>query len=159
MSNSPHVWRWSQRCQQWAQPGTPGSKTWHTERGNQKKIITKGKNKQVESNSCSLTHQFEHPRAAAACSEAAKQPENNDGGSGPDEDIWCIGGALIGIQGEVGLQAHLPPHPNGQQDHTCDLRRRAGWVQHQRAVNRAWDYKLNYGSPLKLWWHDFELHL
>lgn len=70
---------------------------------------------------CTITDQFEHPRAAAACGEAAEQSENNDGGSGPDEDIWCIG-ALLRQQQEIGLQAHLPPHPDGQQDHACELR-------------------------------------
>lgn len=63
--------------------------------------------------------QFEHPWAAAACSEAAEQSENNDDGSGPDEDIWCIGALLRG-QSEVGLQAHLPPHADRQQDHACE---------------------------------------
>lgn len=69
---------------------------------------------------CSFTDQFEHPRAATACGEAAEQSEDNDDGSGPDEDIWRVG-ALLSSQGEKGLQAYLPPHANGQQDHACDL--------------------------------------
>lgn len=68
----------------------------------------------------SFTDQFEHPRTAAARGEAAKQSEYNDDGSSPDEDIWRVG-ALISNQGDVGLQAHLPPHTNSQQDDTCDL--------------------------------------
>ncbi len=76
---------------------------------------------------CTFTDQFEHPRAAAARGEAAEQSENNDGGSGPDEDIWCVGALLRG-QGEIGLQAHLPPHADRQQDHTCELKTTAGRV-------------------------------
>lgn len=75
-----------------------------------------------------FTDQFEHPRAAAARSEASEQSENNDDGSGPDEDIWCIG-ALLRRQREIGLQAHLPPHPDSQQDHACELRKTAGRVR------------------------------
>lgn len=67
-----------------------------------------------------FTDQFEHPWAAAARRKAAEQPKNNDGGSSPDEDIWCIG-AFLRCQGEIGLQAHLAPHPDGQQDHACEL--------------------------------------
>ena len=74
-----------------------------------------------------FTDQFEHPWAAAARGEAAEQSENNDGGSGPDEDIWRIG-ALLRRQRQVGLQAHLPPHPDSQQDHACELKKTAGWV-------------------------------
>ena len=75
-----------------------------------------------------FTDQFEHPRVAAARSEAAEQSENNDDGSGPDEDIWCIG-ALLRRQREIGLQAHLPPHPDRQQDHACELKKTAGRVR------------------------------
>lgn len=75
----------------------------------------------------SVTDQFEHPRAAAARGEAAKQSKNNDGGSRPDEDIWRIG-ALVRRQSQVGLQAHLAPDPDGQQDHACKLRGTAGGV-------------------------------
>lgn len=67
------------------------------------------------------TDQFEHPWAAAACGKAAKQPEDNDGGSGPDEDIWGIG-ALVRRHGQIGLQTHLPPYSDGQQDHSCELK-------------------------------------
>lgn len=74
---------------------------------------------------CFFTDQFEHPWASAACSEATKQSENNDGGSSPNEDIWCIGGVLRS-QGEISLQAHLPPHSDGQQDHACELKETAG---------------------------------
>lgn len=76
--------------------------------------------------SYSITDQFEHPRAAAACSKAAEQAKNNDGGSGPDEDIWCIG-ALLRNQREIGLQTHLPPHTNSQQDHACELKSTETW--------------------------------
>lgn len=69
----------------------------------------------------SPTHQLEHPRAAAARGEAAKQAEDDDGGPSPDEDIWRVG-AFLGRQREVGLQAHLPPHAHGQQDHACELK-------------------------------------
>lgn len=75
----------------------------------------------------SFTDQFEHPRAATACGEAAEQSEYNDDGSGPDEDIWR-GGAFLNSQGEIGLQAYLPPHANGQQDHACDLETTGGRV-------------------------------
>lgn len=68
-----------------------------------------------------VTDQFEHPWATAARGEAAKQSKNNNDGSGPDKHIWRIG-ALLRRQREVGLQAHLPPDPDRQQDHTCELR-------------------------------------
>lgn len=77
--------------------------------------------------SWSFTDQFEHPWAAPARSEATEEAENNDGGSSPDEDIWCIG-ALVRSQGQIGLQAHLPPHPDRQQDHACELKETAGRV-------------------------------
>lgn len=86
---------------------------------------------------CTFTDQFEHPWAAAARSEAAEQSENNDGGSGPDEDIWCIG-ALLRRQGEIGLQAHLPPYPDGQQDHACELRKMAGHVSSSIKESKTW---------------------
>lgn len=76
---------------------------------------------------CVATDQFEHPRAATACGEAAKQSENNDDGSRPDKDIWRIG-AFVSCQSQVGLQAHLAPDPDGQQDHACELSRTAGGV-------------------------------
>lgn len=75
----------------------------------------------------SFTDQFEHPWAAPARSEATEEAENNDGGSSPNEDIWCIG-ALVRSQGQIGLQAHLPPHPDRQQDHACELKETAGRV-------------------------------
>ncbi len=127
-SISPHVWRWNLRLQPRAQPGTPRSKTWHTEgnahREQSRRVKPEGSYLGVF---CTFTDQFEHPRAAAACRKTAKQSENNDGGSGPDEDIWRIG-AFLGGQGEIVLQAHLPPHADGQQDYTCELRETAGRV-------------------------------
>lgn len=66
------------------------------------------------------TDQFQHPWATTACGEATKQAKNNNDGSGSDEDIWCVS-ALFRSQGEIGLQAHLPPHSNGQEDHPCEL--------------------------------------
>lgn len=124
--NSPHAWRWSLKLQPRAQPGRPRSKTWHTEKHKKKqscKVISETGNVSY----CSFTDQFEHPRAAAACGEAAEQSEDNDDGSGPDEDIWRVG-ALLSSQGEIGLQAYLPPHANGQQDHACDLETTEGRV-------------------------------
>lgn len=67
-----------------------------------------------------LAHQFQHPWASSACGEAAKQPENNNDGSGPDQDVRRVG-AVLRDEGEVGLQADLPPDPDSQQDHTCEL--------------------------------------
>lgn len=69
---------------------------------------------------CSSADQFEHPGAAAARGEAPEQSEDNDDGSGADEDVRRVG-ALLGGQREVGLQAHLPPHADGQQDHSREL--------------------------------------
>lgn len=115
---SPHAWRWSLRLQPRAPPGTPGSETWRTDR-------TKNSEKrpllQANDQKRSLTHQFEHPGAAAAGGEAAEQAENNDDGSGSDEDVWRVG-AVVRNQREIGLQADLPPHPDSQQDHTCELK-------------------------------------
>lgn len=102
---------------------------------------------------CTFTDQFEHPWAAAARSEAAEQSENNDGGSGPDEDIWCIGALLRG-QREIGLQAHLPPHPDSQQDHACELKKTTGRVssrseEPQRGAGCLSCLYKNNGSGLK----------
>lgn len=74
-----------------------------------------------DSQLCSSTDQFEHPRAAAARGEAAKQAKDDDGGPGPDENIWRIG-AILRRQREIGLQTHLPPHADSQQDHACELK-------------------------------------
>lgn len=83
---------------------------------------------------CGATDQLEHPRAAAARGEAAEQAEDDDGGSGPDENVRRVG-AVLRRQREIGLQTHLPPHADGQQDHACELkiteratpRVKAGW--------------------------------
>lgn len=66
------------------------------------------------------TDQFEHPRAAAARGEASEQAEDDDGGPRPDEDVRRVG-AFLRRQREIGLQADLPPHAHGQQDHACEL--------------------------------------
>lgn len=71
------------------------------------------------------TDQFEHPRAAAARGEAAEQAKDDDGDPRPDEDIWHVG-AFLRCQREVGLQTHLPPHADRQQDHACELKMRVG---------------------------------
>lgn len=68
----------------------------------------------------SVTDQLQHPWATAACSEATKQAKNDDDGSSPDEDIWCVGALLRG-QLEISFQAHLPPYSNCQKDNPCKL--------------------------------------
>lgn len=78
-------------------------------------------NSQKTSPRCGGTDQFEHPRAAAARGEAAEQAKDDDGGPRPDENIWRVG-ALLRCQREIGLQTHLPPHADSQQDHACELK-------------------------------------
>lgn len=78
------------------------------------------------------TDQFEHPRAAAARGEAAEQAKDDDGGPGPDENIWRVG-AFLRHQREIGLQADLPPHADGQQDHACELK-----ITQPQMLTRVW---------------------
>ena len=56
------------------------------------------------------SNQFQHPRTASACGKTAEQAKDDDDGSGPDENIWCIG-AVLCVKVEIGLQAHLTPYP------------------------------------------------
>lgn len=120
--DSPHVGRQSLRHRPPARQGTPRSKTWRTE-GNTQRKRSDRVTLDLKRACSAFSDQFEHPWAAAARRKAAEQPKNNDGGSSPDEDIWCVG-ALLRRQGEIGLQVHLAPHPDSQQDHACYLRRR-----------------------------------
>lgn len=40
------------------------------------------------------SNQFQHPWTPTACGETAEQAKDDDDGSGPNENIWCIGGVL-----------------------------------------------------------------
>lgn len=68
-----------------------------------------------------LTHQPQHPGAAPAGGEAAKQTKEDDGGSGAHEDVGADGGAA-GDEQQVRTQHEGPPHTHTQQQHTCHLR-------------------------------------
>lgn len=72
----------------------------------------------IKSRDISRTDQLQHPWTSTAGREATEQPEDDDDGSGPNEDIWYIG-ALVWIQEEVELQINLSPYSNSQQDDSC----------------------------------------
>lgn len=60
-----------------------------------------------------LPYQFEHPDAAPAGRQTAKQSKHDDDGSRGDEDVGGVGGRL-GHQGEVGPQQEAAPQAHGQ---------------------------------------------